>query len=49
MCYSTTYIMFEGTHTMSATVIVLAHKNLYLVSSDLCGKLGFRWTMSWTV
>ena len=48
MRYSTTYIMFEDTHTTSATSIVLAHKNSCSVSSDLRGRLGFRWTMSWT-
>jgi hypothetical protein len=30
------------------TTIVLAHKNAWSVSSDLRGRLGFRWTMSWT-
>jgi hypothetical protein len=30
------------------TTIVLAHKNAWPVSSDLRGRLGFRWTMSWT-
>jgi hypothetical protein len=40
--------MFEDTHTTSATSIVLAHKNSCPVSSDLHGRLGFRWTMNWT-
>jgi hypothetical protein len=48
MRYSSTYIMFSDTHTTSATVIVPTHKNLWSVSSDLRGRLGFRWTMSWT-
>jgi hypothetical protein len=48
MRYSSTYIVFEDTHTTSATTIVSAHKNSWLVSSDLRGRLGFRWTMSWT-
>jgi hypothetical protein len=48
MRYSTTYIMFEDTHTTSATSIVPAHKNSCPVSSDVCGRFGFRWTMSWT-
>jgi hypothetical protein len=43
---STTYIMFEDTHTTSAPSIVPAHKNSCPVSSDLRGRLGFRWTMS---
>jgi hypothetical protein len=47
--YSSTYIMFEDTHTMSATTVVPAHKNSWPVNSDLRGRLGFRWTMSWTV
>jgi hypothetical protein len=47
MLYSTTYIMFEDTHTTSATAIIPAHKNSYSVNSDLHGRLGFRWTMSW--
>jgi hypothetical protein len=38
--------MFEDTHTTSATSIVPAHKNSCPVSSDLHGRLGFRWTMS---
>jgi hypothetical protein len=40
--------VFEDTHTTSATAIISAHKNSWLVSSDLRGRLGFRWTMSWT-
>jgi hypothetical protein len=48
MRYSSIYIVFEDTHTTSATTIVSAHKNSWPVSSDLHGKLGFRWTMSWT-
>jgi hypothetical protein len=48
MRYSSTYIMFEDTHTTSATIVVRAHKNLWSVSSDLHGRLGFRWMMSWT-
>jgi hypothetical protein len=47
MRYSSTYIMFKDIHTMSSTIIVPAHKNSWLVSSDLRGRLGFRWTMSW--
>jgi hypothetical protein len=34
--------LFEDTHTMSATAVVLAHKNSWPVSSDLCGRLSFR-------
>jgi hypothetical protein len=48
ICYSSAYIMFEDTHTTSATAVVLAHNNLWSVSSDLRGRLGFRWMMSWT-
>jgi hypothetical protein len=46
MRYSSAYIMFEDTHTTSATTVVLAYKNSWLVSSDLRGRLGFRWMMS---
>jgi hypothetical protein len=35
MCYSSTYILFEDTHTTSATVVVSVHKNSWPVSSDL--------------
>jgi hypothetical protein len=48
MCYSSTYILFEDTHTTSATAVVPAHKNSWPASSDLCGRLSFRWMMSWT-
>jgi hypothetical protein len=48
MCYSPTYILFEDTHITSATTVVPAHKNSWPVSSDLRGRLSFRWTMSWT-
>jgi hypothetical protein len=48
MCYSSTYILFEDTHTTSAMVVVLAHKNSWPVSSNLRGRLSFRWIMSWT-
>jgi hypothetical protein len=48
MRYSSTYIVFEDTHTTSTTTVFRAHKNLWPVSSDLHGRLGFRWTMSWT-
>jgi hypothetical protein len=48
MCYSSTYILFEDTHTTSATVVVPAHKNSWPASSDLRGRLSFRWMMSWT-
>jgi hypothetical protein len=48
MRYSSIYIIFEDTHTTSATAVVLAHKNLWTVSSALRGRLGFRWTMGWT-
>ena len=47
MRYSTAYIMFEDTHTTSATVVVPSHKNSWPVSSDLRGRLSFRWMMSW--
>jgi hypothetical protein len=45
MRYSFTYIMFNDTHTTSATTIVPTHKNSWPVSSDLRGRLGFsgRW------
>jgi hypothetical protein len=39
MRYSSTYIMFEDTHTTSGTTVVRAHKNLWPVSSDLHGRL----------
>jgi hypothetical protein len=48
MRYSFTYILFEDTHTTSATAVVPAHNNSWLISSDLRGRLGFRWMMSWT-
>jgi hypothetical protein len=48
MLYSSAYIIFEDTHTTSATAVVPAHKNLWPLNSDLRGRLGFRWTMSWT-
>jgi hypothetical protein len=40
--------LFEDTHTTSATTVVPAHKNSWPVSSDLRGRLSFRWMMSWT-
>jgi hypothetical protein len=48
MCYSSTYILFEDTHTTATMAVILAHKNSWSVSSDLRGRLGFRWMMSWT-
>jgi hypothetical protein len=47
MCYSSTYILFEDTHTTIAMAVILAHKNSWPVSSDLRGRLGFRCMMSW--
>jgi hypothetical protein len=41
MRYSSTYIIFEDTHTTSATTIVPVHKNSWSVSSDLRDSLGF--------
>jgi hypothetical protein len=41
--------MFEDTNTTSATTVIPAHKNSWPVSSDLRVRLGFRWTMNWTV
>jgi hypothetical protein len=41
--------LVEDTHTTSATTVVPAHKNSWPVSSDLRGRLSFRWMMSWMV
>jgi hypothetical protein len=43
-----TYILFEDTHTTATMVVIPAHKNSWPVSSDLRGRLGFRWMISWT-
>jgi hypothetical protein len=42
------HISCSRTLITSATAVVPAHKNSWSVSSDLRGRLGFRWTMSWT-
>ena len=42
-----TYILFEDTHTTTTMVVIAAHKNSWPVSSDLRGRLDFRWMMSW--
>jgi hypothetical protein len=47
-CATPLHTSCSRTLTTSATVVVPAHKNSWSVSSDLRGRLGFRWTMSWT-
>ncbi|PWZ39654.1 hypothetical protein Zm00014a_018608 [Zea mays] len=42
MRYSSTYIMFNDTHTTSATTIVPTHKNSWPVSSDFTWQVGLQ-------